>query len=485
MPPTTTLRRKVKTKAKKPKVSKNRTPLWPANYIPRVIVKFRSDVTLPDEDAVAQKDLYEGKMGPWGRLVERFPGIKIQRLITKLSPQECRTMVDKAKQVCPALHPAKLENYFVVQCPSRKDVQEIARTLDAWNGVDVAYIESGPTRPPAVNRAANLPYGPRQMYLGAAPDGIDAEYAWTKRGSDGKGVDLKLADVEQGWHLKHEDLPGDIELIHGYNRECAHGTAVLGIVVANDDGKGCVGITPYLKTIMVSSIWPDPLTAYPDRYNAILAAINKLDLGDVLLLELQINAQGYYPTSLGGQDGLGWYGNLPAEVEYPLFELIQTATARGIVVVEAAGNGGWDLDAFDPYAAPHWGKDSGAIMVAAVDVPAIRSSYSRFLESNYGSRINCYAWGKQICAPYDETGLQKYATGFGATSGASAILAGAALAVQGFAKANRNRTLPADEMRRILSDPTTGTLSANSTPTNPNADVIGVMPDLRKIIDNL
>jgi hypothetical protein len=40
-------------------------------------------------------------------------------------------------------------------------------------------------------------------------------------------------------------------------------------------------------------------------------------------------------------------------------------------------------------------------------------------------------------------------------------------------------------MRNILSDPTTGTLSANSTARDPNADVIGVMPDLRKIIDNL
>jgi hypothetical protein len=324
------------------------------------------------------------------------------------------------------------------------------------------------------------------MYLGPAPDGIDAEFAWTKPGGDGQGVDLKFVDVEQGWNLMHEDLPRDIQLIHGVNQgDFAHGTAVLGIVVANDNDKGCVGIIPHLRTKMVSSIWPDSHASFPDWYNAILAAINNLDLGDVLLLELQVDAEGYYPTRLGGQEGLARYVRLPVEVEYPLFDLIQTATARGIVVVEAAGNGELDLDAFDPYAAPHWGKDSGAIMVAAALVPAARSSYSRLTESNYGSRIDCYAWGREICTLYDEDEPQKYVSDFGYTSGAAAIIAGAALAVQGFAKANRNRTLSPAELRRILSDPTTGTISANSTATKPNADRIGVMPDLRKIIDNL
>jgi len=478
MPPKTTRARKAKTKTKASRIKK---PLWPAKYIPRVIVKFHTDVALPDKDTVFKKYLHKGKMGPWPRLRERFPGITIQRLITKLSPQDCRDLVDKAKRVDPAFHPPKLENYFAVYCPSRKEAQAIARTLDSWNAVEVAYIEGGPTRPPAVNRAANFPYGPRQTYLGPAPGGIDAEYAWTKQGGDGKGVNLKFADVERGWHLGHEDLPNDIELIHGENQEFPHGTAVLGIVAGMDDTKGCVGIIPYLRTKMVSSIIPDSQSPYPDRYNAILAAINRLDTGDVLLLELQVNAQGYYPTRLpGGKAGLGWYENLPAEVENPLFDLIQTAAARGIIVVEAAGNGNLDLDAFDPYAAPHWGKDSGAIMVAAVDAPAVRRAYSRFPDSNYGSRINCFAWGRQICAPYELSGLEMYVSDFGNTSGASAIIAGAALAVQSFAKVNLNRTLSPDEMRRILSDPTNGTVS-----TDPNANGIGVMPDLRKIIDNL
>jgi hypothetical protein len=481
--PTNSSRTKKKTRKKltSKSVTDKYKVCWPKHYIPRVIVKFYPEIKIPDRDSTFRDYLRQGKLGPWRQLLKDFdvPTLKMQRLITKLSPRKCRSLADKAKKANGASRPSRLENYFSVECRSRKDAEEIAKTLDAWNTTEIAYIEGGPT-PSPVNRVGNT-YGPQQTYLGPAPGGIDAEYAWTMPGGDGSGVKLKFADVEQGWYLNHPDLPSGIQLINGVNQNQAHGTAVLGIVVAQDNAIGCVGITPNLRSTMVSSIWPDPRTDYPDRYQAILAAIAKLEIGDVLLLELQVDTKGYYP----GNDRLDWYGGLPAEVDSPLFELIQTATSNGIIVVEAAGNGGWDLDAFDPYAAPHWTKDSGAIMVAAVDAPAGRSGYSRRASSNYGSRINCFAWGDQIYAPYDLSGPQQYVAGFADTSGASAIIAGAALAIQGYAKTNLNRTLSPAEMRMVLSDPTTGTLSANATLTNPNADAIGVMPDLRKIIGNL
>ncbi|MDF0644555.1 MAG: S8 family serine peptidase [Nitrospira sp.] len=481
MPPES-LRASTRKQTKKKDLRRKSGARWPTNYVPRVVVKFYPDMKIPDKDSTFQKYLKEGKLGPWKQLLKSFPEIRMQRLVTRLSPRRCRLLADKTKSLDGPFRPAKLENYFVVECPSSKYVEGIAKKLDAWNTTEIAYIEGGPTPSPLVNRAGNLPFGPRQTYLGPAPDGIDAEYAWTMQGGDGSGVSLRFADVEQGWHLNHQDLPAGIQLIHGVNQDLAHGTAVLGIVAAQDNGIGCVGITPYIRTKMVSSIWPDPDAQYPDRYQAILAAIEKLDYGDVMLLELQVDAKGYYP----GQDKLDWYQNLPVEVDPLLFELIQTATFnKGIIVVEAAGNGGLDLDQFDPYAAPHWGKDSGAIMVAAVDAPAGRSGYVRVLQSNYGSRINCFAWGSQICVPYDLAGPQTWVSGFGYTSGASAIIAGAALAVQGYAKSNLNRTLSADEMRSVLSNATTATHSENSTQADPNADRIGVMPDLRAIIDEL
>ena len=104
-------------------------------------------------------------------------------------------------------------------------------------------------------------------------------------------------------------------------------------------------------------------------------------------------------------------------------------------------------------------------------------------QSNFGTRVHCYAWGEQVvttdyhvfnpfnaytmpCGPHAP---------FDGTSSAAAILAGAALAVQGMAHATRGCRLAPEAVRAILSDPDNGTASA------PGAQ-IGVMPDLRKII---
>ena len=136
--------------------------------------------------------------------------------------------------------------------------------------------------------------------------------------------------------------------------------------------------------------------------------------------------------------------------------------------------------------------------------------------NNYGTRIDCYAWDNSIWTtgyndPHDPTDppappdpTTSY-FGFSGTSGASAIIAGAALAIQGIAQVNQkgdltnNRCSPT-QLRDILRNPATGTLSANSKwntslistwdPTNNrdfstwNADRIGAMPDLRKIIND-
>jgi serine protease len=66
-------------------------------------------------------------------------------------------------------------------------------------------------------------------------------------------------------------------------------------------------------------------------------------------------------------------------------------------------------------------------------------------------------------------------TGFGGTSGASAIVAGAAVVTQGIARARGQNLTPA-QMRTLLSDAAFNTLSAN-----PAADRIGVMPNLKGI----
>jgi hypothetical protein len=100
--------------------------------------------------------------------------------------------------------------------------------------------------------------------------------------------------------------------------------------------------------------------------------------------------------------------------------------------------------------------------------------------SNFGSRIDCFAWGENIETTGDGwtgTATNTYTTGFGGTSGASPIVTGAALIIQSWrAGKGKSRCSPA-EMRDLLSD-----ASLNTPSANPATDLIGVMPDLRAVI---
>jgi hypothetical protein len=167
-------------------------------------------------------------------------------------------------------------------------------------------------------------------------------------------------------------------------------------------------------------------------------------------------------------------------------------------VVEAAGNGKSDMDDFFNEEGirtlnvnNRLFKDSGAIMVGACKKDVEGGKHRRHERSNYDSRINCYAWGEGIVTtipPESETtAAGEYTDSFGGTSGASAIIAGAALLLQSLYQAKLGERLlpntddPLRNMRAVLSDPSTGTGQKLDGPRDP----IGVMPDLRKIIDKL
>jgi hypothetical protein len=108
--------------------------------------------------------------------------------------------------------------------------------------------------------------------------------------------------------------------------------------------------------------------------------------------------------------------------------------------------------------------------------------HDRWYWSNYGSRIDCYAWGENIVTTgygdlYRGTDDNSaYTNTFGGTSGAAAIIAGTALIVQGKRQATTGRLSPA-QMRDVLSNPAAGTAQGGNV-----AGHIGVMPDLSLIV---
>ncbi|HKE44930.1 MAG TPA: S8 family serine peptidase [Steroidobacteraceae bacterium] len=315
-------------------------------------------------------------------------------------------------------------------------------------------------------------------YAGAAPTGIGAASARELAGGAGEG--RHFVDVEQGWTLTHDCLRAHrigaplVGTIDESSR--AHGTAVLGIVCGT--GAGYLGLAPQLASVHVSSTsesLSSGIAAAIDKLLAINAA-DRDSAGGVLLVETQ--AQLF--TSEGAM------GRLPAEALPELFDLIAGATRRGITVIEAAGNGsdtggvpeGIDLDGFldergerflrrDPH------RDSGAIIVGAAHARVVAGRHERFPSSNYGSRVDCYAWGEQVTAPASSG----CSADFGETSAAAAIVAGVALIVQGVAAAARPGVrLPPLRLREILSHAELGTACVTA------AGHIGVMPNLAKIL---
>ena len=460
------------------------------NETPNVIIRFHDEVELPYIDHL-EFYLLEKDLAPWEDLVSRFPGISIKRVYISLSPGDVQELENSAfKDTQPWERPNFLK-FFQMESPADTDRYALAEALSEWGIVKLAYV------PFALAFSPNLPSRSAGMqgfqeHLFNSPTGIGAQQAWLTPNADGSG--MQFIDLERGWGLDHSNFmanPADAQSpsvfsvadepwsqLSTIDELVAHGSSVLGTVAAPDNGGNIIGIA-FRALGRVISINRLPATQTEENqgqvqpqeniHDAILKATNLLSEGDVLLIEAQANdaAQQLWPV----------------ETNLLEFEEILAATRRGIVVVEPAGNGnpnnpigadGNDLDLFSEPTTGHHildrnnlneFRDSGAIVVgsAAWSPHARMQRTSMNQASNFGSRVDCYAWGEWIVTtggpdPSD------YDPQFGSTSGASAIIAGAALIVQGLAKAKQlgdhlNHTFSPGKLRGILQEPAFSTPS--------------------------
>jgi len=349
---------------------------------------------------------------------------------------------------------------------------QIADAFNAQIWVEVAYLPAEPQPPPADIPPTTPDFKGEQGWLNEAPTGVGWIEAANWPGGDGRNV--AIADLEYSWDEDHEDLPTTVDIRRvGWDSGLYkfHGTAVWGQLVAPDNGYGVTGLCPAAEPVMVF-----PYTA-PDEYDvagAIVDAVAVLEPGDVLLIEQQTIANGAYA---------------PVEAEAAVWDAIAYATDSGIAVIEAAGNGGRDLDDpdFDGWF-DRSVRDSGAFMVGGGNSP-LSGSLERASapQSNYGSRIDLQGWFDGIVTAIngeyngyyadlyypDEDYRQAYTTQFGGTSGASPMVAGLAVIFQSVAIELHGQPWDPMDLRALMVS--TGTPQQGARATGPQ-------PDLRKLL---
>jgi hypothetical protein len=379
-----------------------------------------------------------------------------------------------------------LSAYWRIDLRGDPDPEAHRRALSTMPEIAIAYHETEVLNacPEVVSSELNT-YESNQIYLDAAPQGIGASAAWKSGKCDGSGV--AVIDIERAWIMNHEDLPAP-QLLYGDSAAANsptsldHGAAVLGVIGGENNTQGIVGIAPSVDSLNVISHFDAAKDTSLHVADAIDAATKFLKPGDILLLEVQRH------------DGTNAY---PVETDSADFHAIRHASAEGIIVIEAAGNGNTDLDAWvDPNGEHSLSldsdkcRDSGAIMVGSAKStlladPDGTQGHKRYFTSNYGSRVDVYAWGEDIYTAGYGTAAgvagapDSYASGFGQTSGAAAIIAGAAALLQSWYTKVNGSPLSPEQMRSLLSNPATATPQVLKA-----GDAIGVMPDLDAIIAN-
>ncbi|WP_143305134.1 S8 family serine peptidase [Chitinophaga vietnamensis] len=339
------------------------------------------------------------------------------------------------------------------------DVLALANEFEKLDIVEYAAMEPVTPPPPP----ATPDFSAQQYYRNdvdatdATVRGINAVYAWSL-GITGAGI--RIADIEWGFNKNHEDLIGAraIEVLPPPDDQYKdHGTAVAGILLAQNNGFGVTGMVYGADSMYVIS------ERVNGRPGGIAAGLARLRRGDVFLYEMQTGGQG------------GQY--VPADYNQAVWDITKTATDSGIIVVAAAGNGNQNLD--DPFYASYRNRgDNGAIIAGA----GTKSGRNKASFSTYGANVHLQGWGDWTVTTTGygslyNGGLNKdYANDFSGTSSATPIVASAVIAVQSWYKLNKGGVLAPRAMRTLLIN--TGTAQGSG-------GHIGPLPNIKAAIQSL
>jgi len=436
----------------------------PNMKIDRLVIKF---------DEQAKVRLRKGELVSFSRadlspLKKLLSGMSVSRLFLRseaeldqersdLRERGFRSTVDK-------------NSYFQLLVEDVEQAADIVNSLNKLSMVEIAYIEPEPE--PAQDIPPPTPdLSGSQGYLYNPPEGIGASYCWSIPGGTGAGVDI--IDIEGNWNNDHEDFGANfgsilvgtpVPLLDWIN----HGTASTGEIGGDSNEYGITGIAYDAHIDLIS-------TGDIGFAAAIDFATQYLQAGDIIMVELHTPGPRY-----GFDPRPDQMGYVPMEYFQANFDAIQMAAAKGIVVVEVAGNGYENLD--DPIYESRFNRsyrDSRAILVGAGAPPngLFGPDRTRLYFSNFGSRLDLQGWGKSVVTTgygglfNGDMDIDQFYTGtFSGTSAATPMVAGAVACLQGIYKAQYGFGMTPEAVTALLTN--TGSQQPNPT------EWIGPRPNL-------
>jgi hypothetical protein len=238
---------------------------------------------------------------------------------------------------------------------------------------------------------------------------------------------------------------------------------MLGVITAADNTRDCIGIVPNASVLFAAGTRPhriDEVTAFRLLHRLGV----QMGRGDVINCSLDV--------PLGGRE-------FPIDTVRAIRTALQFLAFRGITVVIPSGNGvggaagctgAVDLD--QPLPASLTSGPSGAVMVGGVAPHSgFPVPFSRWLCSNFGSRVDCCAWGSRVMTLNPGAPPASLKEG---TSLSSAIIAAVVASIQGILTQKGAPVKRPFELRNMFRDPA---LTSDIVP----GEGIGRMPDLGAI----
>ncbi|MFQ5515447.1 MAG: S8 family serine peptidase [Myxococcota bacterium] len=336
---------------------------------------------------------------------EIIPGRYLVQLADGVSPHECAAEMD---QMLPEVAPGDIFSEaltgFVceIQGTSSAEVEATVSAIAADPrvvGIEVARVMTVPGLQEEVEAPFNGRNGElrrfRQILFKTpvpqiTPQGVDRVDGDLHPGT---GAGIHLAQIDSGFPLDHEDWPlpaGGVDFVNepgvAFGQDTlGHATMTGGVIVAQDNGFGVVGIAPDIDLWFVKIFGSSAFGSSLDAFRALeWVASTRTDADpnndmDIALLEFDL------------------LGNSPA-----FCDAISRMTSLGIVVVAAAGNSQWDAGLNSPANCPD------AIAVSSMSdsdglpggIGDLLSQFERddyfSVFSNYGSVVDIAAPGARV-----------------------------------------------------------------------------------------